>query len=33
VLPLLLESGVSQAQIDQMARANPRAIFERAEPY
>ncbi|MDP8922001.1 MAG: phosphotriesterase-related protein [Chloroflexota bacterium] len=33
VLPALLEAGVSQAQIDQMARHNPRAIFERQGAY
>ena len=33
VLPALLEAGVTQAQIDQMARHNPRAIFERQGAY
>lgn len=33
VLPALLAAGVPQAQIDRMARENPRAIFEDREPY
>lgn len=33
VLPMLLEAGISQKQIDQMTRDNPRAIFERRGAY
>jgi phosphotriesterase-related protein len=33
VLPMLLEAGVSQQQIDQMTRETPRAIFERQDGY
>jgi phosphotriesterase-related protein len=33
VLPMLRDAGVSQAQIDQMLVANPRAIFERQGGY
>ena len=33
VLPMLLEAGVSQAQIDQMTRDNPAAILAGTEPY
>ena len=33
VLPALLEAGVTQPQIDRMARHNPRAIFERQGAY
>jgi predicted metal-dependent phosphotriesterase family hydrolase len=33
VIPELLEAGVSQHQIDQMTRDNPRTIFARQEPY
>ena len=33
VLPALREAGVSQRQIDQMTRDNPRAIFERQGAY
>jgi phosphotriesterase-related protein len=33
VLPMLLEAGVSQRQIDQLTRESPRAIFERRGGY
>ncbi|HEX2171465.1 MAG TPA: phosphotriesterase-related protein, partial [Dehalococcoidia bacterium] len=33
VIPALLEAGVTQAQIDQMTRENPRRIFERTGAY
>lgn len=33
VIPALLEAGVSQAQIDQMTRVNPRVLFEKVAPY
>ena len=33
VLPALREAGVGDAQIDQMMRLNPRAIFERTGGY
>jgi phosphotriesterase-related protein len=33
VLPMLQEAGVSRAQIDQMTRGNPRAIFARQGAY
>ncbi len=33
IIPALLEAGVSQAQIDLMARDNPRRIFENQSPY
>lgn len=33
VVPALLEAGVSRAQVDQMGRDNPRAIFEARPPY
>ena len=33
VLPMMLERGISQEQIDQMTTANPRAIFERQGAY
>ncbi len=33
VIPALLERGVTQAQVDQMLRDNPRAIFERQGGY
>lgn len=33
VLPALLEAGVSRDQVDQMARHNPRAVFERQGAY
>jgi phosphotriesterase-related protein len=33
VVPMLLEAGVTQPQVDQMARHTPRAIFERQGAY
>jgi phosphotriesterase-related protein len=33
VIPALLEAGVTRAQVDQMTRRNPRAIFERTGAY
>jgi len=33
VLPALREAGVTEAQIELMTRANPRAVFERSEAY
>jgi phosphotriesterase-related protein len=33
VVPALREAGVSEVQIDQMTRGNPRAVFERQSPY
>jgi predicted metal-dependent phosphotriesterase family hydrolase len=32
-IPALLEAGVTPAQVDRMARDNPRAIFERNDTY
>ena len=33
IIPALLDSGVSEAEIHQMTVENPRRIFERCEPY
>jgi phosphotriesterase-related protein len=33
VIPTLLELGVSQVEVDQMTRANPKAIFDNQAPY
>jgi phosphotriesterase-related protein len=33
VIPMMLEAGITQSQIDLMTRENPRRIFENVEPY
>ncbi|MDI6857564.1 MAG: phosphotriesterase-related protein [Dehalococcoidia bacterium] len=33
VIPMLLEAGVTEVQIDTMTRENPRRIFENVQPY